>query len=788
MYSYLSFSLAPTNTDLRQEFLKDLGSSTNSSLKLLHKIIKNETTIRVKVHESQLNNVFLVMISCSIDKVLMNLGHKHMFPRGFPIIWIPKTRVKLFGFYPKFDNDDQQSPDQPGDFHNIQQISFFKKWSGFLGQLCVFKHDNQIYWTCCSKNSADANSEFVLDAKRLFEPSLNKECIKYLVDTQYHLCAEMISKKNQTHGARTLNETPIITSIGKGVDVLLSEKKSCPSTQNPFVDFLAHEEVVRICQKYKLPCDSAITLQGDHATVFMTELSSNRDFMTNTSLDTLVQRHYDALVKTEGTRTHCNVSGDVLEGLVIKIQYNNNTTVTKKYKFPNYTVRTMALRTAIHEYQINGLVQRIPELLSFPNRWCVSAEGKTYWETYLRAAAYTLRVQSFDDDLIQPHILVCDYLNELFQKDPEQLQHLSQLYEDCLHNNTVATVIVTLGPIGAGKSTVSERLATDIPNGVHIDGDRLSLNEKDVGLLKSERNDFTIWLIIKAIMEKKIPILSCGGGVLSSFKKTTIVLRERISAVLGINIKVITLVPEENDIPQIQPYNGDWHAVEKVYNDKTIPQNAIEQRIRDGTWTLPSQYKQEAAFYDALCSRSVENARFAKALIINADTVFTYSIVRSFPYTELFGTTNVANAVIHQPNKVPTTGTFMQHRLLVKLPAPFNYYHHITIAYDATRNIQIKHNEFEQIDHHLKSQYDGSVVTYPKGVCFVVVDGLDQIVTDGLAHVTIKSGKHEAALMRTLTHGIRQNKTVTLDPNSVFEPSKASCKPFIVHVICSFGI
>ena len=36
----------------------------------------------------------------------MDLGKKYGFPRGFPIIWQPNKALNMYGFYPKFKNDE----------------------------------------------------------------------------------------------------------------------------------------------------------------------------------------------------------------------------------------------------------------------------------------------------------------------------------------------------------------------------------------------------------------------------------------------------------------------------------------------------------------------------------------------------------------------------------------------------------------------------------------------------------------------------------------------------------
>jgi len=96
-----------------------------------------------------------VMVSCHVDRVLIRLAREFNFPRGFPLLWRPGRSVQSFGFYPKFENDARCAPlEGDSEFADVREIRFFRKWSGFLGQVCAFSIDGSNYWMACSKNSA----------------------------------------------------------------------------------------------------------------------------------------------------------------------------------------------------------------------------------------------------------------------------------------------------------------------------------------------------------------------------------------------------------------------------------------------------------------------------------------------------------------------------------------------------------------------------------------------------------------------------------------------------------
>ena len=166
-----------SNKELKEQFVKELQGTDAGyvnhgfqHLKTLAKVITlKKNNIKLNLSKCKYQNVYTVMVSCHQDFILINLGKKYNFPRGFPILWIPGKLIKLFGFYPKFDNDDRQSPDTESEFDDVNNIQFFKKWSGYLGQVCIFKLGDKLCWSCCSKNSADYDSEFVQGCRRLFE-------------------------------------------------------------------------------------------------------------------------------------------------------------------------------------------------------------------------------------------------------------------------------------------------------------------------------------------------------------------------------------------------------------------------------------------------------------------------------------------------------------------------------------------------------------------------------------------------------------------------------------------
>ena len=52
------------------------------------------------------------MIKGRLDSVLVKMGREYGVPRGFPIVWQPKSSIRTFGFYPKFEQHDEGKSQQ----------------------------------------------------------------------------------------------------------------------------------------------------------------------------------------------------------------------------------------------------------------------------------------------------------------------------------------------------------------------------------------------------------------------------------------------------------------------------------------------------------------------------------------------------------------------------------------------------------------------------------------------------------------------------------------------------
>jgi len=332
-------------------------------------------------------------------------------------------------------------------------------------------------------------------------------------------------------------------------------------------------------------------------------------------------------------------------------------------------------------------------------------------------------------------------------------------------------------------------------NYIHIDGDVLDFEDglESVLKLKGERNDYTMWLIIKTLMQGNIPVISTGGGALFSYgRKKSFLLRERISQTLGIDINIILMIPD-NKVDNLYNYNKELHNIKNAYNENTeLVKNAVIERINRGEWDIPDNIfpkkgnmtieemradkdmlKSAARnFANKISSVSRKNLDFAELLIEEVDHIIVYPRFRTDNYLELKSKVlsyEIFDDKTVPPRDIPDQGKFMQYRILVKKPD--NIFHHITIAFDYDREINLGLQNFirttELIGDKVK-EGDYTILENEQGYkCeFIIIIGIDNIVTDNAAHITINPGSHAPSLMRDLTSAIRKGMSeITIKDN-----------------------
>lgn len=792
--SYLEFKAVNATNKLREQFI-----SQAQGLNLATIIKNSKGLIKLCFYQptiSSLKNVYLVMVVGINDGILIKFANQYAFPRGFPIIWNNHVSMQYFGFYPKFSNDERQTMDDISEFDNIIGLEFFKKWSGFLGQLIVFEIDNNIYWTVTSKNSADNTSIYVQDAKRLFEPLMTTELIDTLIRQQLHICAEIISLNDQVHGTKPKSESVIVTAIGKGQYYNLTEKIINNNSNLSFVDFLDNNDLVAFCINHKLPCDSAIIINNaDIAINFMTTLSKNRDFMTDNKLDEMVKTYSADISVRKGTINHFDILGNCLEGLVIKLFYPNSSCCVRKYKFAGYTIRTLLLRQEFENFVMN--YKLITAAKRFVNGWCVSDIGREYWYNFAMHC-FLLRPTFIPlDTNCGIHIQVADIIQDKLanvNSSPETISANDQL-QNMIIDKTDGTVIICVGPIGSGKTTFVESLCSKAKDLlVPIDGDDLGLGMDTTMKLGSERNDYSRWLIMKILMAGQVPVISTGGAVMIPQGKIQ-TIQQLIYSTVKLSCRIIVCLAGLFDT--ITELDNDYDT-KSIYQFHEPVKKAVLRRIKLGQWRLPEN-KTLDEFIPFITKKSADNCQFANKLIVGADIVFgfpvineeNYGIQNTFDFTVI-----ISNVISVKVSNSP--GKFTQIRLLtmISFGSGVDKIGHITWLYDANRQIDFTLEQFKNLHGKYEPKIGGThyiVKSLDKRQTYEFVCPIIPIHDDKSTHITINSGLHMPKETRTIVLAIldgkdkvdlptKDNKIITYDlANCVVEPCE-------INVLASFGI
>lgn len=788
--SYLHFEFVNVNDKLRQQFHTEATGLGLDKLLTTHK-----KALRIVFHKAiDTPDVYLVMVVGHHDQILIQLANSCSFPRGFPILWIPGTRMQYFGFYPKFENDDRQTPDDQTEFNNIQSIHFFKKWSGFLGQLMFFTINNQKYWTVTSKNSAGKDSPFIEDGKRLFEPFINQNLIDHMIDNNLHICAEVMSQRDQVHGSRVSKESPIITSIGKGcIFNLQNPQQNIYGTK--FVEFLDHINLVKLCVKFGLPCDSAIIINNG-ALDFIKKLSSRRDFMTDSELQNLISECSTNITIHKGTVVHSDILGNCLEGLVLKIIHTNGSVTVKKYKFPYYTIRTMLFRTQFQNFAFSQTLKR--EAKRFSEHWCVTDKGTNYWYNFGLQGFINKLTFKTPDSNIGDHIHIAESITLT-----KEMKEIEQEFNELAIKLSNGTIIICVGPIGSGKTSTMKSISSlDPTNYVPIDGDELGFTLDLVLKFGKERNDYSKWLVIKALMERKIPVISTGGGILfNTGKNLRFVLRDYIYSTLGILPKIILMLPidQNNQNNQITQLDNTYDP-SKLYDDTGSVRKVVNRRISTKEWKIDPKFKNVDQFASFIAGKSKENYKFAMQLLNTADHIFGFPVIsdKNYGIQTKLDYSSIINLI--NPINYNFSGKFGQIRVLTMIGSEIG---HITYEFSSNNDIEYSLEKFTTLSIICDSLKDksgkinGQVITLTsanKKNSLSVAFPNKSIHDDNCTHITVNPGSHAPKEMKSVVKAYKSgDKTITLPVNNSknvveYNFDSVVLSPCTIEILDVFGI
>jgi len=722
----------------------------------------NRKAIKTNMFYSDSSDTYLIMVQLIIDSVAMRLGDSNRFPRGWPIIWTEREGFVFAGFFPKFKNDQKQV-DNVKEFRGQLMYLMFK-YSGFLGIVPVWKTKGTVYWTTTSKNST--NNDFSNDAARIIQDMgfMNNELATKLWDEKLYYAGEVESFNDMTHGAELVSEAFICTCVGR-----IHTRDNPPDIMN-LADTLSHTEMHETCLRLGIPVGEIITSVNPE--LIGRRLSEERDLMTMMKMRKLlseleVEGHLGVV---HGTVRHEDVLGNTLEGLVIWID-----NVVMKFKFPEYTSETFGLRAFLGNYGARFLLApayktHVDEFLDF---WVISPKGREYWTNWLYAAAVVgseLPSEFFTAKMprhVGSHIRLAQMTSELTNEWRTELaaQFTEKVGLPAVQGK--AQVCVVVGPIGSGKTSVGNWLVAQLGSGyVHIDGDELyAIGDVNLTMkLGKERGVSTLSQINRALTHGKIPIISCGGGVLFRGNSgASLMLKDHLLNTLGLELALTVYIPAEQ--VDLADFYQSWSTDE-----------IVNYRLDQGLWTTG---KDRRKFLGDIQTQSRENVKFAQGLVNYADEVITWKPLM-YPNKTVHTELPSRRVCIPALNKL----SYSQFRILVA----FNLGKtdkdwstgHITMDFTPSlKSVFIDQFEEMRTTLHEMGQLSGLLVQYKKGCSFVAFDerSAKHIVDVGQCcskrfqsdpqkiHSTIAPGKHEPAMMvqACLQFNMNESKSKGID-------------------------
>ena len=802
-YSFVSFNEIDDNPTLKSQFISDLkfySESQDRTAEILHDIITSQKKkVKLVFYQHTFtkysqSDVYLIMINGFNDDILIDLAKKCFFPRGFPIIWKPNDFCNLYGFYPKFENDkiEEESEDILSDeLTDIESIDFNYKYSGYLGQVIAFKINEDIYYTVCAKKST--NNIFSDNCFRIIQSKMTPALLDTMISQNIHFSGECLAFFDQVHGAKVEKENLVITSVGIGHWMSYSQPDTPKGhiytplidSTNYFVTFYNQRDTLEFCKTYNLAVDKIFqiiskdsfdnTISQEYNTVidFLLKLSNIRNIITlkmfSDFYDSEKKRDtHSSFNVMDGTIDHFEYLGDVLEGLIIKIKYNESSQKPKKtikYKFPNYTIRTMFLREFIKKGE---KIDEFTNLYnSYVKRWVVNDKinGKNYWK-YIGMCLYNdyvilsehyneylLLAKSNEESIIGKHIFMMDKVNERYKYYPEEkYDELCQEMEKhkLQQINANASIVFILGPIGGGKSTIGnlmKNICNRTDKYIHIDCDELDLGSEDVLLLGTERTDYTKWNLNNALINNKIPIISMGGGNIATRIGSTngYTFIDDINEMMHttVNFNSFLFLPHDKPIFEIfrdidmntfveilnktdisefkdmsedttdNPYIQKINLLKKLYSDK----GKIEKTIKQRNWLGKNKVEE-------ILKKTKDNLQFVKKIseylhknkVLNE--IIFYPYVTTENYVDIvprMNQSNICDILYELPmtnNFMINSATFAQKRILCKYTLnDQTKFGHITLEYNVKKNIKydLSNYELSQTKGHYYKIYPNDI-------------------------------------------------------------------------------
>lgn len=394
---------------------------------------------------------FLVMLSAKDDDLLRQLGSRHGFPRGFPILWQPGQRLHFCGFYPKFGNDDATKTISAC---GADSLSFTVKWSGFLFCLLAFNHEGKYYWLTTSKNSGNCSSSRLLDFTGIAGDVIRSELggnladvIRILADEQTYVCGELLSRADQSHGYGYRKDAAIVTCVGA-----FDNQYTTNCSDDSLLQHFSYDAMRSFAKRCCLRCVHNIEVPKHMVRSLIHEMESCRDFLTVSQTESLLSRFGLPTAQLQEHRELIN--SETIEGVIWKCNFQDKPSERVKWKLPRYTFVTMLLRKA-HRDGLHGH-ELFEKAHCLAKRWCHTPEGIEYYAAFGMLAGMALGQFAKSED-VSPWICAAELVSaldydEVLHKGRELVSESRRGTDnvvDVLKHSSLGIAVVTL--CSAGK-------------------------------------------------------------------------------------------------------------------------------------------------------------------------------------------------------------------------------------------------------------------------------------------------------------------------------------------------
>jgi hypothetical protein len=254
-------------------------------------------------------------------------------------------------------------------------------------------------------------------------------------------------------------------------------------------------------------------------------------------------------------------------------------------------------------------------------------------------------------------------------------------------NGKVIPLIMCLGFVGSGKSTISKQLSTYLNSigckSQPVDGDNIfNLSMSTTMRLGMERQPLTIWEIAHVIMSGNIPVISAGGGVFFDFRTNKEILVKNLEKFFPkYKFVYYVFVPSNDGNFEIQKTDTSFipelNQLYDVESDKRV-EPVIKERIARGEWGKDTPIKK-------VLTLSKGNKKFAEYFLNNSYDSFKFPIIDSKMYDETGNFNQEINMSVMDVFRdfnfeTPQNVHYHQSRILVDFPS-INTMGHITLNY-----------------------------------------------------------------------------------------------------------